>query len=359
MEKRDVYLSGENGCKSYRLPTCIVTRDGTILVFCDGRKTSAADHGQINPVVRRSVDGGRTWGAITVLAGEPDEVAKIGNGSAFYDRQADTVHFIYLKNLTQAFLVSSTDGGATFSQPREITEVFKEFKFPWKYFATGHVHGIQMSSGRLVIPIWLSDCPRMAEEAAIFTAGIIYSDDHAKTFKAGGLASTNKFKRLNEGSVFQRADGSLCYNLREMSRGYRVTATSTDGGLTWSQPEPERQLYDPTCQASTLVLPSKDGKCRVLFCNPAGRQDRTQLTVRLSEDGGQTWPIARVVDSGPAAYSDLAVADDGTLLAVYETGEKRPYKKVGMARFNLEWLKQDVTGTAGTPPAPPDPPATR
>jgi len=340
MERSDVYLSGEDGCKAYRLPNCVVTRDGTLLVFCDGRTASAADHGEIYPVVRRSTDGGRTWGAITRLAGERGEVAKIGNGSAFYDRQADTVHFIYLKNLTQAFIVSSQDSGVTFSKPRDITKVFSGFSFPWKYFATGHVHGIQMSNGRLVVPVWLSDCPRNAEEKAMFSAGVIYSDDHAKTFKAGGLIATNTFRRLNEGSVFQRADGSLCYNVREMSRGYRVIADSADGGVTWSDPEPERQLYDPTCQASTVVVPSKDGTCRVLFCNPAGRADRTELTVRLSEDGGRTWTTTRIIDAGPAAYSDMAVTEDGTIHVVYETGERHPYKKVAMAHFTLEWLKQ-------------------
>ncbi len=339
MERSDVFLSGEDGCKSYRLPNCVITRDGTVLVFCDGRKKSAADHGEIYPVVRRSTDGGKTWGAITRLADDPGEIAKIGNGCAFYDREADTVHFIYLKNLTQAFIVTSTDGGATFSAPRDITAVFHEFTFPWKYFATGHVHGIQMRNGRLVVPVWLSDCPRDAEEKAIFTAGVIYSDDHAETFKAGGLVSTNTFKRLNEGSVFERSDGSLGYNVREMSRGYRVIADSVDGGLTWSAPEAERQLYCPTCQGSTLILPSRDGKSRVLFSNPTGRKDRTELTVHLSEDGGRTWPVARIVNPGPAAYSDLAVSDDGMIHVVYETGEDRPYRKVAMARFNLEWLK--------------------
>jgi hypothetical protein len=130
-----------------------------------------------------------------------------------------------------------------------------------------------------------------------------------------------------------------------MSRGYRITASSADGGLTWSLPEAERALYDPTCQASTLAVPSPDGTCRVLFCNPAGRADRTQLTVRLSEDGGRTWPAARIVEVGPAAYSDMAVADNGTIHVVYETGEQRPYKKVAMAKFNLDWVRGAVTGS--------------
>ena len=338
-ERHDVFVGGQDGCKAYRLPSAVVTRDGTLLVFCDGRMLSLSDFGKINPVVRRSTDGGRTFSEMRVLDRAPGKKSKIGNGCPFYDRQTDTVHFLYMKDLVRAFLVSSTDGGKTFGKPREITSVFKEFDFPWKYFATGHVHGIQTTDGRLVLPVWLSNCPRHAEKNAVFTAGILYSEDHAKTFQAGGRLATEPFSRLNESTVFECADGSLCYNARERGKGFRVVSRSTDNGKHWSVPKLDKHLPDPTCQASSLVLPSKDGSHRILFCNPAG-PGRTHLTVRLSDDDGRVWSFSRLVDAGHGAYCDMAADNDGTIYVVYETGRKHAYEKVALARFNLAWLTE-------------------
>jgi sialidase-1 len=78
----------------------------------------------------------------------------------------------------------------------------------------------------------------------------------------------------------------------------------------------------------------------VLFSNPASTR-REKITVRLSRDEGQTWMAARVLHSGPSAYSCLAVLPDNRIACLYERGEKRNYEKITFARFPLEWVEED------------------
>ena len=85
------------------------------------------------------------------------------------------------------------------------------------------------------------------------------------------------------------------------------------------------------------ILQPEHEKNRVLFANPASTT-RENLTVRLSYDECRSWPLARTLHPGPAAYCDLAVAADGTILCLYERGLKRPYETLTLARFNLSWL---------------------
>ncbi len=62
------------------------------------------------------------------------------------------------------------------------------------------------------------------------------------------------------------------------------------------------------------------------------------MTVRVSYDEGRTWPLQRLLRPGPAAYSCLARLSDGTILCLYERGEKGAYETITLARFSLGWL---------------------
>ena len=336
VERGFTFEAGGDGYHTFRLPTLVVSSSGTLLLFCDGRKRHAGDIGKIDVVLRRSLDGGKTWEPLQLLHTDAGEKAKVGNACPVLDRQTGAVHLLFCKNLTQALLITSTDDGATFGEPVDITYAFKQFDHPWKYFATGHVHGIQMKSGRLVLPVWCNDMPRSAETKGKMRPGVIYSDDHGKTFHAGGLLP--HFHSLNESTVFETGDGGLCLNSRALRLGCRVVSRSSDGGKTWTPPQMDEQLPCPTCQASTLRLPSGDGKSRVLFSNPGIGKGRSGMTVRLSYDDGRTWPVSKLIDKGAAGYSDMAVAPDGTIYLVYEAGRKRSSDRIAVVRFNLEWL---------------------
>jgi len=337
-ERSDAFTAGVDGYHSYRLPTLICTQRGTLLLFCDGRKNTAGDLGKIDPVLRRSVDGGKTWQAMEVLHSDPGEKTKVGNACALYDRQTDTVHLIYLHNLTRAYLRSSQDDGVGFAAPRDITAAFREFDFPGRISPPATCTASSSARADWWRRSGSTMCRASRRPRGQMRNGVIYSEDHGRTWHAGGLVAS--FHSLNESSVFEAADGALVLNCRAMRAGYRAVARSGDQGRTWTTPTLDEQLPDPTCQASTLVLPSRDGRSRVLFANPATQKTRSHLTVRLSYDDGRTWPIAKLVDTGGAAYSDMAVGPDGTIYLGLRANGEAVYDRVAVARLNLEWLTE-------------------
>src|SRR5258706_14901534 len=66
----DVFVAGQEGYHTYRIPSLLLTAKGTLLAFAEGRKNGRGDSGQIDLVIKRSVDGGRTWSGLAVGAAE-------------------------------------------------------------------------------------------------------------------------------------------------------------------------------------------------------------------------------------------------------------------------------------------------
>jgi sialidase-1 len=131
----------------------------------------------------------------------------------------------------------------------------------------------------------------------------------------------------SETVALQLEDGRVMLNIRnESPRHRRLVSCSSNGVTGWSEPAFDEELFEPICFASLVRL---TGKRRILFANPDSRDTpkgesdrrygRRNLTIRLSDDDGETWPIARVLDAGPSGYSDLAVAGDGNVLCLYES----------------------------------------
>jgi sialidase-1 len=128
-------------------------------------------------------------------------------------------------------------------------------------------------------------------------------------------------------------------NVPHRPGGGRAIATSRDGGLSWSPPVRDPALVEPGCQASLIRLAdaSRPDLIRLLFSNPAGAK-RERLTVRLSDDGGKTWPVSRVLEPGPSAYSCLASLPGRAFGCLYERGETQPHERITFARFDGGWL---------------------
>ena len=169
------------------------------------------------------------------------------------------------------------------------------------------------------------------------TNHVIYSDDHGKTWHLGG--STDP--KTDENQLVELSDGSLMLNIRNYrEQGHRGISLSKDGGLTWSPVVSDPILIEPVCMASLIRYTEipQFTKNRLLFSNPATQNERIKMTVRLSYDEGKTWPVAKLLNPGPSAYSCLAVLPDGQIGCFYERGDHSAYEKVTFARFSLEWL---------------------
>ena len=232
-------------------------------------------------------------------------------------------------------MAHSADDGLTWSVPREITADVKAAN--WTWYATGPGNGIQLTrgdnKGRLVIP-----CDHVEANTKWFYAHVIYSDDHGKSWRLGGSSPAGE---TNECAVVELADGQLMLNMRswDYSKKARVVCFSKFGGLTWTGQRIDENLIDPICQASILryAWPEGDAKGCILFSNPMSTE-RERMTVRLSYDEGRTWPVARLLHDGPAAYSCLAALPDSSIACLYECGRKDKYEKIVFARFTLDWL---------------------
>jgi sialidase-1 len=223
--------------------------------------------------------------------------------------------------------------------------------------ATGPGHGLQLKSGRLVVPVWLSSgTGGHAHRPSVIAT--IYSDDGGATWQAGQIIAgpTDPLVNPSEAMAVELADGRVMLNIRsESPPNRRAVATSPDGATGWTRPVFDQQLLEPICMASLcrLSLPVEGRPGAILFCNPANLEraagaaeagksrDRKNLTVRLSHDEGNTWPLARTIEAGPAGYSDLAVGPDGAIYCLYERAGRMNnvfVPSLVLARFDREWL---------------------
>ena len=348
MLRNDVFVGGRDGYHTYRIPALVIANDGALLAFCEGRRHGPADDGKIDLLLKRGSDNGRSWSAQTVVcAEEGDRPVTMGNPCPVAERATGCIHLLFTRNNKRLFHTRSNDGGLTWSPPRDFTNILDGFDYPRVRIATGPVHGIQTRRGRLVVPVWISDreIKEMNEEPTPtrFQSGTIHSDDHGATWAAGGLVPP-AVSRLNECTVVERTDGSLLLNMRAHGAGFRAVATSADGGASWSEPALNRDLPCPTCQASIIRGPGGN----LLFLNPAAtvpgsesHGPRHKLTLRSSPDEGRTWSTVCVVNEGPSGYSDLAVAEDGSVLCLFENGPTRYNEKISILAVQKEILRAD------------------
>ena len=325
LQQTQIFKAGEHGYHTYRIPALVASAEGTLLAFCEARKNSRSDHGDIDMALRRSFDNGETWTEMAIVWDEGENT--VGNPCPVLDRDTGTIWLPFCLDNERVFVTSSDDDGATWSTPREITQDVHLPQWPWH--ATGPTHGIQLDCGRLVIP-----CDHKADDKN--HSHIVCSDDHGETWRLAGLLTGH----TDECGVVRTADGSLYLNMRSyQGKNRRAYAWSEDRGETWSEVRLDDTLVEPVCQGSIVrfTIQSEHGKNRVLFANPASTQ-RERLTVRMSEDECRTWDTAKVLHEGPAAYCDLCIAPDMSICCLYERGEDDPYEGITFARFTLDWL---------------------
>jgi sialidase-1 len=333
--KTTVFESGEDGYHTYRIPAIVRAKNGDLLAFAEGRKNSASDHGDIDIVLKRSGDDGRTWHEMQLVQDEwNDPTAKvwIGNPAPVVDlidaEHPGRIWLAFTRSNARAFVSFSDDHGSTWSERRDVSG--KGGEPSWGWYAAGPVHGIQLErgehAGRLVIP-----CDHQIKAEASWGAHLLYSDDHGETWRIGAVDTRAAPEPIhpNECVAVELVDGRIYVNARDQhgsDPATRAVAYSSDGGSTFAAPfAAEPGITTPVVQNSAIRFAATDrGDNRniLVYSCPGHAKERRDLTILASFDEGASWPVKRLVHQGPAAYSDLIKLNDKQIGVLYEAGER-------------------------------------
>jgi sialidase-1 len=356
-EFSDVFVPSADGFVSIRIPAVVVTDQGTLLAFAEGRAANA-DQAQNKIVLKRSSDGGKSWSQLAVIA--EDGARALNNPCAVVLRPSGQVLVMYQsypagigersgeiqpgyegEMIVRNWLVTSDDDGVTWSPPRDLTRQSKR-EAVVTTIASGPGIGIQLRSGeyagRILIPF--NEGP-----FGLWNIYAVYSDDQGRSWTIGEVApggliddgSGKPTSMVNEAQFVELADGAIRFNVRRWAgKAVRKTCMSRDGGATWSAVEDAPELVDPSCMASIyrLTYPVDGQRSRILFSGPQSNR-RENGTLWLSYDEGQSWPVKRVLCEKSFAYSCLTSLPDGTIGCLYEAEGTR---RIVFARFTLDWL---------------------
>lgn len=368
-DKVPVFVSGMEGHKSYRIPAIISLTGKDLLAFCEGRVNGAGDFGDINIVMKRSSDGGKTWSSLVTVvdadslqAGNPAPVVDLADPSfpqgrifLFYNTGNNHEGEVRKgKGLREVWYKTSSDNGNTWSKAVNITSQVHRPKQPqvntaynfaedWRSYANTPGHAIQFQNGRYKGRIFIAanhSAGDPKEHFIDYAAHGFYTDDHGKTFHLGGTVAV---EGSNESMAVELSQGQLMMNSRNQKGDVRarIVSLSNDGGNTWDTSYFDRELIDPVNQGSLLAVGKKNGKNVIAFCNAADAKRRDNLTLRISYDDGKTWARHCVIDKSPegykgdyTAYSDLVKLGKSKIGILYE---KDNYKEVVFTA--VKWKK--------------------
>lgn len=349
-----VFTSGSEGHKSYRIPAIINLPNGEIVAFCEGRVNGSNDFGDINIVMKRSEDKGKTWSSLQTIvdydnlqAGNPAPVVDLtdpafpnGRIFLFYNTGNNQEGEVRKGNgLREVWYKTSSDGGIIWSDATNITLQVHRPKQPqtnpaynfsedWRSYANTPGHAMQFQSGKYKGRIYIAANHSAGNPLPHYTDGRAfgyYTDDHGKSFH---LSADVNMQGGNEATAAELSNDKLIMNIRNQKSDVRarIVAISSNGGETWDTTYFDKNLPDPVCEGSILTIQIKKKKNILAFCNAADTVRRNNLTLRISEDDGKTWKKNILIDKSPTesgmkdytAYSDLVRVSKKTIGVLYE-----------------------------------------
>lgn len=306
---------------NHRIPGMLVTDRGTLLVYCEARR-SAGDWAMMDILMQRSEDCGETFGQKIILAAGSEEHNTVNNPVMLQERSG-RIHFLYCEDYTirggRILRRYSDDDGLTWSEPIDITHfAMPEFH---NAFALGPGHGIVTPDGTLLVPIWM--VPRRYEEPLTrhspSVVSTFFSRDGGETWSLGEILDTNPDVICpNESVAAVISAGEIYLNIRHQA-SHRAQAYSADGCSGWREYSPNRSLWDPRCFGSVAAYDDGVNPYSLIFVNCASKTGRKNITVRVSVDDGQSYPYARTVDAERGGYAEIAVdSRNGLIYLLYE-----------------------------------------
>lgn len=342
-----VFPLNSEGYACFRIPALIRIPGGDMLAFAEGRRMNCNDFGDVDIVLKRSSDGGRSWSPLTVLI--DNDSLQAGNCCPVVDlldtRFPKGRIFLFYntgnafeweiragKGVREVWYIVSEDAGFHWSKPVNITSQvhfpnqpsvnpFYNSSADWRGYANGPGHALQLIKGkfkgRIVVPANHTEGKPSGDWSDCF-AHVFYTDDHAATFH---VSENIGIPGSNEATAAMLSDGSVMMNARNQKGDprLRIAAVSSNGGATWDTSYFEQSLIDPVCQGSLLDITYRH-KHFLLFSNPGSVTRREKLTISCSPDDGHTWPYRYLAYPGEAAYSDIVLINRNLLGILFEKG---------------------------------------
>lgn len=295
----------------YRIPSIITATNGDLIAAIDERVPSCGDlkwSRDINIVIRKSSDNGKTWGKIEKIIDYPLGQSA-SDPSMILDKQTNTIFLFYnymdldnQKDIYYLKYISSNDNGKSWSKPVDITnQISKEnWKNDFKFITSGR--GIQTKKGTL-----LHCLVNLQKGTHVFG-----SNDNGKTW----FITETPTSPGDESKIVELNDGSWMVNSRVNKLGYRYSHVSNDDGKTWISKK-EESIIDPGCNGS-LIRYSHDKKNLLLLTNINNKKERKEIVLRYSIDEGRSWSNPKIIYNGEAAYSSMTVMENGSLGLFFE-----------------------------------------
>jgi sialidase-1 len=364
-----VFKGGNEGHAIYRIPAMISLPNGELLAFAEGRVNGTDDFGDINLVMKRSADEGKSWSPLQMLvdydslqAGNPAPVVDLhdpdhpqGVVYLFFNTGNNHEYEVRMnQGVREVWMMKSFDLGKTWETPFNITlqthrpnnpqfNPDYNFKEDWRHYANTPGHAFQFQEGKFKGRIFVAANHSVGppkDNFEEYQAHGFFTDDHGESFH---LSASISFAGSNESIAAELTDDRMIMSIRNQKGDIRsrILAFSSDGGNTWDEAYFEKSLPDPVCQGSILSLGKKDGKMVLAHSNASDPNHRNNLTIKISLDEGRSWtksiPVDRTDDptkSSWTAYSDLATINKSTLGILYERDN---YSEIVFKK--IEWDK--------------------
>ena len=343
-----LYQPGDYSSANYRIPAVITAKDGSIVAVTDKRKYNEGDLPEdIDIVCNRSTDGGHTWSGPYTIALGTGVNHGFGDCALAWSNDDNGLIAAFVggpglwsstpTNPIRSYIARSYDNGQTWTEPEDITHFIfgSTCIYPsqttWRASFFGSGNGLRTSTGRIMFVAAIRE-----GSAQSLNNYAVYSDDNGQTWHVSGRASTAG----DEAKVTELVDGRILMSIRH--GGNRWYNISEDGGETW-QPTTST-WYDitaPACNGDMIRFTSENQghyRNRLLHSVPYGSQ-RSHVSVYVSYDEGETWPIRKDIVPYSSAYSSLCILPDGTIgLYVEEAYAGASGYSTVFYNFSLDWL---------------------
>ena len=386
-----VFVNGAEGYACCRIPSIVRATNGDLIAFAEGRLAECSDSTQVIRIVyKRSGDNGQSWGPLQVVARNllGNEEYGCMNPSPVVDTVLGTGRIVVVynkkeysewdiargKGVNRTFCIFSDDNGLTWHNEKDITtSVHKPYNpgYVTSYPDAARPEN-ESANWRKQVPLpghaiqLLGTASNPVTRGRLFFAGsytigddsvfdalnyAFWSDDLGHTWQMGDTVFARQdgsnAKGLNETMAVELESGDVMLNSRnyqnEQVVGRRAVAIGSfdeAGNLSFQPAYHDQALVDSGVQASLIRYTRGDekqsgGRSRILFANPNHPGARVNMTVRMSYDEGQTWPVSKVIDPGPSAYCDLVVQADMKIGLLYERGNQGG---IAYTSFTLQWL---------------------